>query len=135
MFGWWDEVFPNPILPVGSRAEVFLGYHTVLNYINTTRTKTGLHVDAHLIHADYPTGRMSPERRRLSYAQLRRRAGSPPLRELPLPLRRARRHAELRHVALALVRRRCGGARFRRSASDAGSVGTESHWIDSSMAR
>lgn len=26
MFGWWDEVFPSPILPVGSRAEVFLGY-------------------------------------------------------------------------------------------------------------
>lgn len=31
-------------------------YHTVVNYINTTRTKTGLQVDAHLIHADYPTG-------------------------------------------------------------------------------
>ncbi len=31
-------------------------YETVLNYINTTRTKTGLQVDAHLVRADYPTG-------------------------------------------------------------------------------
>jgi hypothetical protein len=31
-------------------------YETVLNYISTTRTKTGLRVDAHLIRADYPTG-------------------------------------------------------------------------------
>ena len=32
------------------------GYETVLNYISTTRTKTGLRVDAHLVQADYPTG-------------------------------------------------------------------------------
>ena len=31
-------------------------YETVVNYINTTRTKTGLRVDAHLVRADYPTG-------------------------------------------------------------------------------
>ena len=31
-------------------------YETVLNYISTTRTKTGLQVDAHLVRADYPTG-------------------------------------------------------------------------------
>lgn len=30
-------------------------YETVLNYISTTRTKTGLHVDAHLVETDYPT--------------------------------------------------------------------------------
>ena len=29
---------------------------TVVNYISTTTTKTGLRVDAHLVHADYPTG-------------------------------------------------------------------------------
>jgi len=31
-------------------------YETVVNYISTTRTKTGLRVDAHLVQADYPTG-------------------------------------------------------------------------------
>jgi hypothetical protein len=31
-------------------------YETVVNYISTTRTKTGLRVDAHLVRADYPTG-------------------------------------------------------------------------------
>ncbi len=31
-------------------------YETVINYIATTRTKTGLHVDAHLVDKDYPTG-------------------------------------------------------------------------------
>ncbi len=31
-------------------------YETVVNYISTTRTKTGLGVDAHLVRADYPTG-------------------------------------------------------------------------------
>lgn len=31
-------------------------YETVLNYIATTRTKTGLRVDGHLVRDDYPTG-------------------------------------------------------------------------------
>ena len=31
-------------------------YETVVNYISTTRTKSGLRVDAHLVRADYPTG-------------------------------------------------------------------------------
>jgi hypothetical protein len=31
-------------------------YETVVNYISTTATKTGLRVDAHLVQADYPTG-------------------------------------------------------------------------------
>ena len=31
-------------------------HETVVNYISTTRTKTGLLVDAHLVQADYPTG-------------------------------------------------------------------------------
>ena len=31
-------------------------YETIVNYISTTTTKTGLHVDAHLVQADYPTG-------------------------------------------------------------------------------
>jgi len=31
-------------------------YETVVNYISTTRTKTGLRVDVHLVRADYPTG-------------------------------------------------------------------------------
>jgi hypothetical protein len=31
-------------------------YETVVNYISTTRTKTGLGVDAHLVLADYRTG-------------------------------------------------------------------------------
>ncbi len=31
-------------------------YETVVNYISTTRTKTGLGVDAHLVWADYRTG-------------------------------------------------------------------------------
>ncbi len=30
-------------------------YETVVNYIDTTRTKTGLAVDAHLVPTDYPT--------------------------------------------------------------------------------
>ena len=29
---------------------------TVVNYISTTATKTGLRVDAHLVRDDYPTG-------------------------------------------------------------------------------
>jgi len=31
-------------------------YETILNYISTTRTKTGLQVYAHVVRADYPTG-------------------------------------------------------------------------------
>ena len=31
-------------------------YQTILNYARTTRTKTGLHIDAYLIQTDYPTG-------------------------------------------------------------------------------
>jgi len=31
-------------------------YETVVNYISTTRTKTGMRVDSHLVQADYPTG-------------------------------------------------------------------------------
>ncbi len=31
-------------------------YETVVNYISTTATKTGLHVDAHLVRAEYATG-------------------------------------------------------------------------------
>ena len=31
-------------------------YETVVNYISTTATKTGLRVDAHLVRDDYPTG-------------------------------------------------------------------------------
>ncbi len=31
-------------------------YETVVNYISTARTKTGLRVDVHLVRADYPTG-------------------------------------------------------------------------------
>jgi hypothetical protein len=31
-------------------------YQTILNYARTTRTKTGLHIDAYLVRADYPTG-------------------------------------------------------------------------------
>ena len=31
-------------------------YETIINYINTTTTKTGLRVDAHLIKTNYPTG-------------------------------------------------------------------------------
>jgi hypothetical protein len=31
-------------------------YETVLNYIRTTRTETGLRVKAHLIKREYPTG-------------------------------------------------------------------------------
>jgi len=31
-------------------------YETVVNYISTTRTKTGLRADAHLVQVDYPTG-------------------------------------------------------------------------------
>lgn len=31
-------------------------YETICNYISTTRTKTGLRVDAHLVENDYPTG-------------------------------------------------------------------------------
>jgi len=31
-------------------------YETVVNYISTTRTKSGLRVDAHLVRVDYPTG-------------------------------------------------------------------------------
>ena len=31
-------------------------YQTILNYISTTRTKTGLRVDAHLVENHYPTG-------------------------------------------------------------------------------
>ena len=31
-------------------------YETVLNYISTTRTKSGLRVDAHLVQLNYPTG-------------------------------------------------------------------------------
>jgi Rhodopirellula transposase DDE domain len=31
-------------------------YETVINYISTTRTKTGLRVDAHLVPDHYPTG-------------------------------------------------------------------------------
>lgn len=29
-------------------------YETVINHLSTTRTKTGLRVDAHLVQADYP---------------------------------------------------------------------------------
>lgn len=36
--------------------QLLTDYETVVNYISTTRTKTGLRVDAHLVHADYPTG-------------------------------------------------------------------------------
>jgi len=31
-------------------------YETIANYIGTTRTKTGLRVDAHLVPAEYATG-------------------------------------------------------------------------------
>ena len=31
-------------------------YETVVNYISTTATKTGLRVDAQLVHAEYTTG-------------------------------------------------------------------------------
>jgi Rhodopirellula transposase DDE domain len=31
-------------------------YQTILNHARTTRTKTGLHIDAYLVQADYPTG-------------------------------------------------------------------------------
>jgi hypothetical protein len=31
-------------------------YQTILNYARTTRTTTGLHIDAYLIDTDYPTG-------------------------------------------------------------------------------
>lgn len=31
-------------------------YETEVNYISTTRTKTGLRVEAHLVKTDYPTG-------------------------------------------------------------------------------
>jgi len=31
-------------------------YETVVNYISTTRTKTGPRVDAHLVRAEYTTG-------------------------------------------------------------------------------
>jgi hypothetical protein len=31
-------------------------YETILNYISTTKTKTGLRVTAHLVEDDYPTG-------------------------------------------------------------------------------
>jgi hypothetical protein len=31
-------------------------YQTILNYARTTRTTTGLHIDAYLVQANYPTG-------------------------------------------------------------------------------
>ena len=31
-------------------------YKTIVNYIGTTRTKTGLRVGAHLVQTNYPTG-------------------------------------------------------------------------------
>ncbi len=31
-------------------------YQTIINYARTTRTSTGLHVDAYLVDTDYPTG-------------------------------------------------------------------------------
>jgi hypothetical protein len=31
-------------------------YDTILNYARTTRTKTGLHINAYLVNIDYPTG-------------------------------------------------------------------------------
>ena len=31
-------------------------YETILNYARTTRTNTGLRIDAYLVHTDYPTG-------------------------------------------------------------------------------
>jgi len=31
-------------------------YETILNYARTTRTSTGLHIDAYLVRTDYPTG-------------------------------------------------------------------------------
>ena len=31
-------------------------YETILNYTRTTRTKTGLHINAYLVDTDYPTG-------------------------------------------------------------------------------
>jgi Rhodopirellula transposase DDE domain len=31
-------------------------YQAILNYARTTRTSTGLHIDAYLIDTDYPTG-------------------------------------------------------------------------------
>jgi hypothetical protein len=33
-----------------------IDYETVINYLTTTTTKTGLQVDAHLVQANYPTG-------------------------------------------------------------------------------
>ena len=36
-------------------------YETILNYIRTTTTKTGLRVTAHLIDRDYPTGVKVPD--------------------------------------------------------------------------
>ncbi|MDA8357509.1 MAG: hypothetical protein M0Z95_14720 [Actinomycetota bacterium] len=40
----------------GQRGRPLTDYETIENYIGTTRTKTGLRVDAHLVRAEYTAG-------------------------------------------------------------------------------